>query len=49
MSSQGENLSDIKPNPVVDQNLLIPNIERTLLYLILSGLVEINTQPLSYS
>jgi len=48
-SSQGENLSDIKPNPVVDQNLLIPNLQCTLLYLILSGLVEIKTQPLSYS
>jgi len=49
MLSQGENLSDIKPNLVVDQNLLIPYLERTLLHLILSGLVEIKTQPLSCS
>jgi len=48
-SSLGENFSDSKPNPVVDQNLLIPNLECTLLYLKLFGLVEIRTQPLSYS
>jgi len=48
-SSHGENFSDIKPNPVVDQNSLILNPECTLLYLKLFGLVEIRTQPLSYS
>ena len=45
----GENLLDIEPYPVVDQNSLIPNLECTLLYLKLFGLVEIRTQPSSYS
>ena len=48
-SSQRENLSDIEPNPVVDQNSLILNFECTLLYLKLFGPVEIRNQPLSYS
>jgi hypothetical protein len=45
----GENLPDIEPNPVVNQNSLILNLECTSSYVKLLGLVGIRTQPLSYS
>jgi len=45
----GENLSDIEPNPVVNQNSMIPNLECTSSYVKLLGIVEIRTQPLPYS
>jgi hypothetical protein len=44
-----ENLSDSRPNPVVKQEFLKSNRVRVFYLSVLFGLVEIGTQPLSYS